>query len=327
MVIGRRGLGQRIMGIESAYLQLMLTPGLGDRKLSQLLERLGSRGISVDEFVRYFDLELCKEVGVSTEIAQSIHLQRDDAIKLWEELEEKGVQMLLKMQPGYPERLRHVLADKAPPVLFAFGNTGILERGSVAICGSRKASEAGIKIAGDAAAACAEYNLNVVSGYANGVDLAAHEGALEVGGATTLVLAEGIMNFKLKPAIEAWAGSQKLLVLSEFAPRTRWFANNAMKRNATVCGLSDAVIVVETGMSGGTFDAAETALRLHLPLFVVEFANPSPAAEGNAYFLQRNAKPIRRLPNGSPNLETIWESIGSNPKESFEFLQASLGLN
>ena len=314
------------MGVESALLQIMLAPGIGDRKLDRVIQRLNAADINLGDFVRDPDPETLERAGISPEVAQGIQNQRDEALRLWEELEQRDVRMLVKNRPGYPQKLNSTLDGKAPPALFALGNTEVLARKSVAFGGSRKASETGVRIAGDAAAECAKQEVNVISGYANGVDLAAHAGALEVGGVTTLVLAEGILNFRWKPSIEPWADSGKILVISEFPPQTRWFATNAMKRNATVCGLSDALVVVEAGLSGGTFDAAETALKLRVPLFVVDFANPSPAAEGNRYFLSRGAKPIRRSPDGSPNLTELWGRVVAETRVPVTTSQTSLGL-
>ena len=66
-----------------------------------------------------------------------------------------------------------------------------------------------------------------------------------------------------------------------------------MTRNHTLIGLSNALIVVESGMQGGTYEAGSFALKAGVPLFVAEYAQPSESAAGNAYFLQHGATPIR----------------------------------
>jgi len=67
-----------------------------------------------------------------------------------------------------------------------------------------------------------------------------------------------------------------------------------MQRNQTVCGLSEALVVIEAGTSGGTFEAGKLALRLKMPLFVADYAEPAASAAGNDYFLARGARPLRR---------------------------------
>lgn len=60
-----------------------------------------------------------------------------------------------------------------------------------------------------------------------------------------------------------------------------------MKRNSTIIGLSDAMILVESGLSGGTFAAGEETLKRSRPLFVVDFASPEASAEANPFFIER----------------------------------------
>jgi adenine-specific DNA methylase len=181
---------------------------------------------------------------------------------------------------------------------------------AVSFAGSRKSSPKGLTIATEAARELAEQGANIVSGYANGVDLATHRAALEAGGATTLVLAEGLFRFRKKKELGEALERGRYLILSEFPPDLRWLGRHAMQRNRTICGLSRALVVVESGMDGGTFAAAETAQELGLPLFVVDFANPPASAEGNAYFLQRGAVALRSNGNGRASLGALLQTVG-----------------
>src|SRR4026209_2611195 len=87
----------------------------------------------------------------------------------------------------YPKRLLTLFGGLAAPNLYFKGNLSLLEGPTVGFCGSRKASEAGIKIAQDCAQQLSAEGICVVSGYATGVDIAAHRAAL-AGGATTIVV-------------------------------------------------------------------------------------------------------------------------------------------
>jgi DNA processing protein len=151
--------------------------------------------------------------------------------------------------------------------------------------------------------------MNIVSGYANGVDLAAHQAALSAGGVTTMVLAEGILKFRSKHDLAHLFDEDNHLILSEFPPRLPWSVHNAMHRNRVVCALSDSVVVIEAGLSGGTFAAAEKTLQLRRPLFVVDYANPPPSAEGNRHFLGKGAIPLRRDREGKANLQPVLDVI------------------
>jgi predicted Rossmann fold nucleotide-binding protein DprA/Smf involved in DNA uptake len=152
----------------------------------------------------------------------------------------------------------------------------------------------------------------VVSGYAHGVDLSAHRAALEAGGTTTLVLAEGILHFRIKTDIKGLTSETNLLVVSEFLPRLPWSGRHAMARNHTICGLSNAMILVESGAEGGTFECGKAALEQKRPLFVVEYAQPPQSAEGNAFFLERGASALRRSRAGPANLEAVMAAAAAS---------------
>ena len=150
-------------------------------------------------------------------------------------------------------------------------------------------SDTGIRVARMLAAELANEGLNVVSGYAKGVDSEAHLGALAAEGTTTIVLPYGIKEFCQKKAFRVFNWERDVLVVSQFNPGVKWLAHNAMARNKLVCGLSKAVVVIEApperdsqGKMSGTFNTARTALSMNLPLFVVNpryFDNPP---RGNA---------------------------------------------
>jgi DNA protecting protein DprA len=204
--------------------------------------------------------------------------------------------------------------------LFVRGNLDLFQLPGVGFCGSRNASDKGLQISHDCARLLAEEHINVVSGYAHGIDIEAHRAALEAGGTTTLVLAEGILHFRLKEQLREVAGKgalSRMLVVSEFSPGLPWKAHNAMARNRTICGLSHAMIVIESGLEGGTFEAGKTALELGEPLFCVEYSEPLLSAPGNPYFLRHGAFSLRRSRDGQPNLAKVISVVrnGGIPNE------------
>lgn len=235
---------------------------------------------------------------------------------IWQKLAAQGVKVLVQGWDGYPQRLTAMLGDTAPPVLYVRGATELLTAPGVGFCGSRKASDKGLGVAGECARLLSADHINIVSGYAHGVDLAAHCAALEAGGTTTVVLAEGILHFRVKEQVRQWISGEdfsNLVVVSEFPPNLPWKAHNAMIRNRTICGLSNALVVIESGMEGGTFEAAKTALALNEPLFCVEYADPAESAAGNSWLVEHGAISLRRSRSGQPNLAGIVEAISHQP--------------
>lgn len=287
------------MTSDRAILQLMQTPGVGGKTLARVLARLDTEGRQAEALLEIGRKELVSHYGLKADSAAAFGSESEAAMRLADRLEEGGIRLLTVTMPDYPPELKRVLKESAPPVLFMWGNISILQRQAAGICGSRDASHLGLKIAGDCAQMLAQCGVNVVSGYANGIDLAAHHGALEVEGVTTLVLAEGILHFRVKPDLRDLFDQSNSLVMSEFPPRLGWIARNAMLRNRTICGLSDVVIAVESGTSGGTFAAGQTALELRRPFFVIDYPTPPTSASGNRLLLSLGARPLHASEQGN----------------------------
>ncbi len=302
------------MNYYSAILQLMLTDGLGSKTLGHILKKLANEGRKPEDFVSTPVSELVDHYGIKAQIAQSIRNTRDQAEKLSEELERHSISMLIRETPEYPARLVQKLGEDAPPVLFVRGNCTILSQKAVGVGGARNASEIGLRVTYEYAKILATEGVNIVSGYANGVDIIAHSAAMETkGGLTTLVLAEGILRFKPKKEVADLFTYENHVIVSEFLPQTGWMVRTAMQRNSTICGLSNAMIIIESGNSGGTFAAGETALKLRHPLFVVKYDKPAPSAEGNSYFLKKGlSQAVRALDGdfkGKPNLDQVFSVL------------------
>lgn len=213
------------------------------------------------------------------------NLNVEDIIKLeqingvsYQKLIEEGIQIIFYDHEKYPSQLLELIKDR-PPILFCKGNIDLLNSPGVAIVGSRNASIKGLELAREIAQKLAKKGINVISGYAKGIDTQAHIGALESNGTTTIVLSMGILNFS-ESKISEFFNKDKILIVSQFNPQVPWSAQNAMTRNELVCALSKAVIVIESGPEkeekngkihySGTYDAAKKAIKMGIPLFVID---------------------------------------------------------
>lgn len=272
-----------------AILRLMQVSGLGPKTLHRLLFRVVDVGMTPADVVRLQPSALQKRFALKEGICSEIPKENRDAEAVGAALEERGVALLSVTDSQYPAQLLTRLGEDAPAVLFAAGSMKLLNPPSVACAGARDASERGLTLARTACRAFANARVNVTSGYANGVDLAAHEGAVAAGGTTTIVLAEGILGFRPKAPLADLLTEQNSLIVSQFWPAGRWTQYQAMQRNRTIIGLSGAMLIVESGLDGGTFDAGTTAIRLGLPVFAVRFDNPPESAAGNQALLDRGA--------------------------------------
>ena len=296
---------------------LQQAPGIGAASLRSVLERVRRECVDPSKFWNLDDADWQARFGIKPQAIEYLREPDVGTQDAWEQIERKEIAILVRGYSGYPKRLDRVLGNTAPAVLYALGNRDLFLAPGVGFCGSRKASVEGVQISRDCAGLLARQSVNVISGYAQGVDMAAHSGALEAGGTTTIVLVEGILHFRLKKDLRAISGDMsRILVVSEFPPGLPWKAHNAMTRNRTICGLADALVVVESGSEGGTFEAGKTALALKEPLFCVDHANSVPSATGNRYFLENGAVGLRRAQSGQPNLDRLLSIVEEQSKGS-----------
>jgi DNA processing protein len=171
-----------------------------------------------------------------------------------------GARLLVHGEDGYPATLREI-AD-APPVLWALGDTTLLQRPMVAMVGARNASSLGVRMARRLAQGLAEAGFAVVSGLARGIDAAAHEAALEGGGGGTIAVMAGGVDVIYPPEHAALAAriADQGLRLSEHPAGLEPQARHFPLRNRIVAGLARAVIVVEAAAKSGSLITAKAAL-------------------------------------------------------------------
>ncbi len=191
-------------------------------------------------------------------------LERGTALALVvEKWERSGLWVISRSDGCYPERLKRYLGQAAPPLLYGVGSKSLLNRGGLAIVGSRDRTDADGDFARRVGEHCAHEGIAIISGAAKGIDRDAMAGALEVGGWALGVLAEGLAKTATSGQYRAGLVNDHLTLVSPFDPDARWFAYNAMERNKLLYGLSDAALVVASSAdSGGTWAGATEALRL-----------------------------------------------------------------
>lgn len=296
---------------ELHWLALRLVPGLGTRRLVQLMERFQTP----QEIFRSSVSDL-EAAGVPPGPARSLAsgCTFDDAVEQQSRLRAKGAQLITFHDPRYPEVLKEILDP--PLTLFVRGNTDLLQYPSIAIVGTRKPTPYGLavaeKLGGDLAAA----GLCVISGMARGIDTAAQRAALAVGGRTTAVFGCGVdviypsENRRLHEEI-----STKGLAISEFPMGAPAYPQNFPIRNRIVSGMSCGVLVVEGAQYSGSAITARLAMDQGREVFAVPGNITSQASWGPNLLIRQGAKLIstaqdvineldpairRRIQNGDP---------------------------
>lgn len=185
----------------------------------------------------------------------------------FERYRDDGIAVIGIEDDRYPPVLSH---HHAPLVVYATGDPAILTRRSVSFSGSRETNETGLAWSRETARELADDGYVVVSGGAKGADTAAHEGALEAGGETVVVLGTGVetpypeSNASLFDEVVDSGGA----VISHRPPSAGPSRTAFLGRNRTLSALSAALVVVATDGSGGTASQYEDAKGQDRQVFV-----------------------------------------------------------
>jgi DNA processing protein len=260
-----------------ALMVLNALPHIGPITLNRILSELGS---DPREVFTVGSKRLEEIQGVGPVISATIGGWREhfDLAREEERMHLGATRFITACDTAYPKRLREI--DSAPIGLYLKGNYTFTQM-NIAIVGSRRTTLYGLSVAKKLGSELAKQGFCVVSGLARGIDTAAHEGALSVGGKTVAVLGNGIdiifpaENLGLYRQI-----SETGALLSEFPFTRRADKQSFAMRNRIVSGMSDAVVVVESGASGGAMITARFAGEQGRLLFAVPGRIDQPSSAG-----------------------------------------------
>jgi len=203
----------------------------------------------------------------------------------------------MKINRATPDKHKYlqllVNIPASPKQLFIMGTLPPQRIPSVAIVGTRKPSSYGKEVTQRLAYDLAKRGVVIISGLALGVDGIAHRAALEAGGTTIAVLANGLP--QIYPAthkdLADQITKQNGAILSEYEPETSARTYQFLQRNRIVSGLSDAIIITEAAARSGTLNTAMHALEQGKEVFVVPGNITSPLSSGCNTLLKQGARP------------------------------------
>lgn len=252
-----------------ASLALRHCRGLGPRTWKRLLVHYGSARDAVADCSAWTRLGLAS-ARVQAEFMGGAWRRKADQERSG--VERCGFGAVFWADPAYPDALREI--PDPPLFLYFLGDPGLLSRPCVAVVGSRDASRYGAAMAEDIAASLSRSGVCVVSGLAQGIDRAAHRGALRGVGGTVAVLGTGLDLVYPASNTDLWKQiAGRGLIVSEFPPGTRPESMNFPHRNRIVSGLSLGVLVVEGALGSGSLITAKLALAQNRDVFAL----PGPA--------------------------------------------------
>lgn len=199
------------------------------------------------------------------------------------------VDIITYASPNFPECLRKI--DNQPTVLFCKGDLSLFNSKKIAVVGPRDITRYGLDVAEHFVQEFAKAEMVIVSGVARGVDTVAHRTAIQNNGKTIAVLPCGIDKIYPSENKELYSYIiEKGLLISEYPLGSAVKQFTFQERNRIVSGLSEAVLLPECKISGGTTITAECAIEQGKKLFAVPGSVYSKMSEGcNNYIKNQKA--------------------------------------
>ena len=319
--------------------------GVGDRGFRCLVDAFGSPGAALDADA----VALEERCAATSTLVASIAACRDleeRARAALARAEAAGFTVLAYGQTGYPERLAAI--PDPPSVLYLAGDVACLAAPAVAVVGSRKASTHGVRFARQLAAQLATAGFTVVSGLAQGIDAAAHRGALDIPeGRTAAVFGCGIdVIYPPRHAELAAAVRDRGVWVSEFPLGAEPGRHHFPRRNRVISGLTQGVVVVEASDRSGSLITASCALEQGREVFAVPGLPGSFNAQGAHRLLRDGARLVDSVadvieelgattalggaaavrPEPAAELQPLWRVLEDMPLHIDE-LAASAGMS
>jgi len=291
------------------WLALSNVPNVGPATFKRLVEHFGD----IDQIFQSSKDDLIS-AGCKASLAESLKAPPWNFVD--QEIvnaKKRGIFFLTLDDPEYPENLKNI--SQAPVVLYAQGDLKALSAHShsIAVVGSRQTSSYGVENCRNFVRGLVAQEITIVSGFARGIDIAAHLTAIDCGGNTIAVLGSGLGN--IYPS-ENQKYVEKLLksgglILSEFPYNTEARPEFFPRRNRVVSGLSRGVLVIECAEKSGALITANYAAEQGRDVFAVPGPIHSLLARGPHKLIGQGAK----LVQSPQDILDEWQIVNTTEKK------------
>jgi predicted Rossmann fold nucleotide-binding protein DprA/Smf involved in DNA uptake len=237
--------------------------------------------------------------------------QLGQAVERWQK---RAIWVISRAEPEYPRRLRSLLKEDAPPILYGCGNLADLDSGGLVVVGSRNVDDDLLVYAKGIGRLAAQANKTVISGGARGIDQEAMVSTLEAGGKVIGVLSDSLEKTALSHIYRDFIKNEQLVLISPYDPNSGFNVGNAMQRNKYIYALADRALIVNADFNkGGTWAGAVEQLdKLRfIPIYVRSTGKPSIGLEA----LQRKGSIPWANPETPSDLYQILTSDPSRPAQ------------
>ena len=275
-----------------SWIALNMTPGVGPRLATKLLERFGSPDAVFH--ARRSELEALRLKGETIEsiLKREFYGRADGEL---ERVKQLGGDILILDDGSYPALLRET--DDPPIVLYVKGEwQQCLDQPGIGVVGSRMCSTYGENASEMLSRDLASRGISIISGLARGIDAAAHKGAIQAGGRTVAVMGTGLDgvyprdNTGLVREIIASGGC----IVTQFPLGTPPLKDNFPYRNRIISGLSLGVLIVEASERSGSLITARLAAEQNREVLAVPGNITSGNSFGTNYLIKSGAKLVQQ---------------------------------
>lgn len=285
-----------------AWLALQFTPGLGGEGVRKLLRGLGS-----PEAVLAAPLGVLKQYvkpAVATALQRGVDEVALASTQLW--LQQPNNRILTLADVEYPRALLNI--PDPPLLLYVKGRLALLNQPALAVVGSRNATPQGKQNAEAFSQTLSETGLCVISGLAQGIDAAAHRGALRGQGSSIAVVGTGLD--RVYPASHrelAHQLAEQGVLISEFPLGTPPLPANFPRRNRIISGLSLGCLVVEASLQSGSLITARLAMEQGREVFAIPGSIHAPQSKGCHALIKQGAKLTESAQDILEELEVVFQ--------------------
>jgi DNA processing protein len=265
----------RVMGIGPAKLRALLDH-FGDLETAWRASSSDLREAGLDRRALEYLLAARSAMDLDAEVAKVHRL---------------GAKIVTWDDADYPPQLKSIAAS--PPLLYVKGAFASADQWAIAVVGTRRATAYGREVTRSLVSDLARSGVTIVSGLARGIDAAAHQAALEVGGRTLAVLGHGI-DFVYPPEHRQLAEQiiEHGALVSDYPVGTPPEGGNFPPRNRIISGLSLGVLVVEGDLSSGAHITADFSAEQGRDVFAVPGNILQRASRLPNTLIQQGATPV-----------------------------------
>lgn len=270
--------------MKNIILTLLSIPKIGRKSVYYFTKYMKEVPKNENDIVDIFINIKNNNTKIKVPTLEEVKVAYEKANKIVNLSKEQNIETIDILHKNFPEKLKFI--ENTPQILFYKGNyNAIINENTLAIIGSREASNEGQENAYEIASLFAKENYSVISGLAIGCDTYAHKGCLDAKGMTVAVLSSGLDTIypsKNRELAERIIDNNGCL-LSEYPIGFAAFKNNFVERDRIESGLSLGTIVIEANIKSGSMHTANFTLQQKRALACFNIDK-----SGNRFLLENN---------------------------------------